>query len=89
MLAVQMIAVQEAALVFLNRATAKGQSFEGADANTVRAVRLMRLFNDQAEAMQKLKGKTGQQKMTVEHVHDGGRAIVGTVNAIKVEGGGE
>ena len=43
----------------------------------------MRLFGEQLEAMQKLKGKSGQQKVTVEHVHvhDGGQAIVGTVTA--------
>jgi hypothetical protein len=29
----------------------------------------MRLFIDQLEAMAKLKGKVGQQKVTVEHVH--------------------
>ncbi len=41
----------------------------------------LRLFNDQLEAMQKLKGKTGQQRVTVEHVHvhKGGQAVVGTV----------
>src|SRR2546421_511738 len=35
----------------------------------------------QLEAMAKLKGKTGQQKVVVEHVHvhSGGQAIVGAV----------
>jgi hypothetical protein len=43
----------------------------------------MRLFLAQLEAMQKLKGKHGQQKVVVEHVHvhRGGQAIVGTINA--------
>ena len=42
----------------------------------------MRIFNEQLEAMQKLKGKASQQKVTVEHVHvhEGGQAIVGAVN---------
>ena len=37
---------------------------------------------EQLEAMQKLKGKAGQQKVTVEHVHvhEGGKAIVGAVS---------
>jgi hypothetical protein len=47
----------------------------------------MRLHLEQIEAMQKLKGKTGQQKVTVEHVHvhDGGQAIVGAVSTTKKE----
>jgi hypothetical protein len=43
----------------------------------------MRLFKEQLEALAKLKGKTGHQKVTVEHVHvyQGGQAIVGPVTA--------
>jgi hypothetical protein len=83
MLATQMIATYEASLMFMRRATTEGQSIEGSDANVFRATRLMRLHLEQVEAMQKLKGKAGQQKVTVEHVHvyQGGQAIVGTVNA--------
>ena len=46
---------------------------------------LMRLFTEQLDAMAKLKGRTSQQKVTVEHVHvhEGGQAIVGAVNATK------
>jgi hypothetical protein len=36
---------------------------EGVDANVLRATRLMRLFNEQLEAMAKLKGTSGQQKV--------------------------
>ena len=81
-LAVQMFAVHEAALYFLQSATQAEQTFEGRDANMLRATRLMRLFNEQVELMAKLKGKTSQQKVTVEHVHvhQGGQAIVGAVN---------
>jgi len=41
----------------------------------------MRLFTEQVEAMAKLKGKSGQQQVVVEHVNvaAGGQAIVGTV----------
>ena len=50
----------------------------------------MRVFNEQLEAMQKLKGKAGQQKVTVEHVHvhEGGQAIEGAVSTTKGEGDG-
>ena len=43
----------------------------------------MRVFSEQLEAMQKLRGKAGQQRVTVEHVHvhNGAQAIVGTVTA--------
>jgi len=46
-----------------------------------KATRLMRLFIEQLAAMAKLKGKTGQQKVVVEHVHvhSGGQAVVGAV----------
>jgi len=81
MLAVQMIAANDAALLFLRHATADGQTVEGSDANVLRATRLMRLFIEQLAAMAKLKGKAGQQKVVVEHVHvhSGGQAVVGTV----------
>ena len=79
LLAVQMVAVHHAALMFLNRATSQTQ---GREANVLQVTRLMRLFNEQLQAMSKLKGKAGQQKVTVEHVHvhKGGQAIVGAVS---------
>lgn len=87
LLATQMIGVHEAAVQLLKRAVLKDQTIAGVDANVLRATRLMRLFLEQVEAMQRLKGKAGQQKVIVEHVnvHDGGKAIVGTVTA---SGGG-
>jgi hypothetical protein len=86
-LAAQMTATGEMALMFLNRATLPEQTVDGVDRNVARATRLMRLHLEQIEAMQKLKGKAGQQKVTVEHVHihEGGQAIVGAVSA---NGGG-
>ena len=83
MLAVQMIAANDAALLFLRRATADGQTVEGADADVLRATWLMRVFIEQLVAMAKLKGKAGQQKVVVEHVHvhSGGQVVVGTVAA--------
>jgi hypothetical protein len=94
MLAVQMIATHEAGLMFLKRATT-GQYVQQVDANVLHATRLMRVFNEQLEAMQRLKGKAGQQKVTVEHVHvhEGGKAVVGAVSVsngqLSTPGGGE
>jgi len=51
MLATQMIGVHLASLTFLQRAA----SPEIADAAIARATRLMRLFNEQLELLQKLK----------------------------------
>jgi hypothetical protein len=91
MLAAQMIATHEKALVFLQAATRPNQTFDGQQAAMNFATQLMRLQLDQIEAMQKLKGKAGQQKVVVEYVHvhvnEGGRAIVGAVNAAKGGGG--
>ncbi len=41
----------------------------------------MGLFTEQVETMAKLKGKSGQQRVVVEHVNvaAGGQAIVGAV----------
>jgi len=90
MLAAQMIAVHEAGLMFLNRAT-HGQYEDSVQANVQRAIRLMRVFAEQLEALQRLRGKTGQQKVTVEHVHvhEGGKAIVGNVAGRKLGGEGD
>lgn len=88
-LAVQMVGVHHAALSFLNKASSPVSS-EATDADLNRANRLMRLYCEQLDAMAKLKGKTGQQKVTVEHVHvhQGGQAIVGAVTAARGTGGG-
>lgn len=84
MLAVQMLGVHNLAMKFLANATIEGQSFEGVDANTTRATKLLRTFTAQIEALNSYRGK-GKQKITVEHVqvNEGGQAIVGNI-----EGGG-
>lgn len=92
MLAVQMLAVHETALRLMSRAASGDSCAEMADADLRRAERLLRLFTDQAETMQRLKGKAGRQRVTVEHVHvhEGGQAIVGGVTVEKPVGrGGE
>ena len=58
----QMIATNDAALMFLHRATSEGQTTEVVDVNVLRSTRLMRLFNQQVETMQKLKGKSTPAK---------------------------
>ena len=91
MLAAMMIGTQQRAMTFLTLATLDGQTIEGADANVLRATRLMRVFNEQIEAMAKLKGKGGQQRVVVEHVNveSGGQAIVGAVMGGRGTGGDE
>jgi len=80
MLVTQMVGVHEAALGFLRTST-NALSEEGCDQNVSRATRFMRLFNEQLELLERLKGRSGQQRVTVEHVHvnAGGQAIVGVV----------
>jgi hypothetical protein len=80
LLAAQMIGAQSAAMEFLKRALAAEQTVEGVDRNVNRAARLMRVFTEQLEAMAKLKGKSGQQRVVVEHVTvNGGQAVVGVL----------
>jgi hypothetical protein len=81
MLATQMIAAHDAALLFVSQATLTETSEERRNDNTERACKFLTLFIQQMDAMQRLKGKTGRQKVIVEHVHvyKGGQAIVGAV----------
>ena len=81
LLAAQMVGEQRAAMDFLERASRSGLTPESIDLNLNRATKLMRLFNEQTETMTKLKGKSGQQRVVVEHVTvaAGGQAIVGNV----------
>jgi hypothetical protein len=79
-LAVQMVATHFAATGALRRL--KGSdTVTQQDSNGNLAVKLLRTFTAQTEALQRYRGK-GQQKVTVEHVHvhTGGQAIVGSVS---------
>jgi len=91
LLAVQMIGVHQAAIVFLRRSLLVGQTPEGMDANVSRVTRLMRLFNDQLEARARLKGKVPVQRVVVERVtvNQGGQAIVGALANSNPRGPGE
>jgi hypothetical protein len=86
MLGVQMVATHLAATRALRRL--KGSdTISQQDSNGNLAVKLLRTFAAQTEALQRYRGKR-QQKVTVEHVHvhTGAQAIVGSVNQ---SGGGE
>jgi hypothetical protein len=86
MLATQMVATHFAAMGVLRRLKAS-ETVPQQDSNGNLAVKLLRTFTMQVEALQRYRGK-GQQKVTVEHVHvhAGGQAIVGAVTA---GGGGQ
>ncbi|WP_210163409.1 hypothetical protein, partial [Methylobacterium sp. WSM2598] len=81
MLAVQMLATNEAALSMLGRARAAVDPVAMERYGTL-ATKLQRTFLAQLEAFAKLR-RGGEQKVTVEHVHvhQGGQAIVGAVSA--------
>ena len=83
MLAGQMLAVNDAVFLFMSQATLDDTSLEKRDFYTEKASRLMNVFVQQVDCMMRLKGMTGRQRVTVEHVHvhGGGQAIVGTVTA--------
>ena len=83
LLAVQMVGVFQASTKLLASGVMREQSLEHAEWKTRTATRLMKLYTEQLDAMAKLKGKSTQQKVIVEHVHvhSGGQAIVGAVRA--------
>jgi hypothetical protein len=82
MLAAQMVAVHSAAMRTL-RQLKGSETIMQQDSNGNLAVKLLRTYTMQMEALLRHRGK-GEQKMTVVHVYQGGRAIVGAVH----QGGG-
>lgn len=86
MLASQMIATHFATMRCM-RSLKNSDTIQQQDSNGNLAIKLLRTYTAQIEALQRYRGK-GQQKMTVEHVHvhAGGQAIVGQVT--HPEGGG-
>ncbi len=87
MMAAQLIAAHNAAMECYRRAMIGEQTFEGRRENLNQANKLSRTWATLLEALNRHRG-TGQQKVTVEHVHvhAGGQAVVGTVEA---PGGGD
>jgi hypothetical protein len=80
MLATQMTATHVAAIRALRHLKAS-ETIPQYNCNGNLAVKLLRTFTMQVEALQRYRGK-GQQKVTVEHVHvhAGGQAIVGAIS---------
>jgi hypothetical protein len=80
MLAAQMVATHNVMMECYRRAMLPDQTFDSWRENLNQANKLGRTYAAQVEALQRYRGK-GQQKVTVEHVHvhQGGQAIVGTV----------
>jgi hypothetical protein len=87
MIAAQLIACHNAAMECYRRAMVPDQPFEGWREQLSQANKLSRTYATLLEALNRHRGK-GQQKVTVEHVHvhAGGQAVVGTVEA---PGGGD
>jgi hypothetical protein len=82
MLAAQLLACHNASMECYRRAMIREQTFEGRRENLNQANKLSRTYAALLEALNHHRGK-GQQKVTVEHVHvhSGGQAIVGNVEA--------
>ena len=82
MLAAQLIACHNASMECYRRAMLREQTFEGRQENLNQASKLSRTYATLLETLNRHRGK-GQQKVTVEHVHvhEGGQAIVGNVEA--------
>jgi hypothetical protein len=92
MMAAQLVAAHNASMECYRRAMIGEQTFEGRRENLNQANKLSRTYAALVEALNRHRGK-GQQKVTVEHVHvhAGGQAIVGNVEAgggakTKIEG---
>jgi hypothetical protein len=85
MLATQMVATHVAAVRAL-RHLKGSETIVQQNSNGNLAVKLLRTFTMQLEALQRYRGK-GQQKVTVEHVHvnAGGQAVVGAVQPTAVK----
>ena len=80
MLATQIVSTHLAAITALRRLNGS-ENIAQQDSNGNLAIKLLRTFTAQLEALLRYRGK-GQQKVTVKHVNvnAGGQAIVGTVH---------
>ena len=89
MMAAQLFAAHNAAMECYRRAMIKEQPLESRTQNLSQANKLSRTYATLIEALSRHRGKSTQQKVTVEHVHvyEGGQAVVGVVNPA-VAGGG-
>ena len=83
MIAAQLIAAHNATMECYRRAMIGEQTLEGRRENLNQANKLSRTCATLIEALNRHRGKGGQQKVTVEHVdvHAGGQAVVGMVES--------
>jgi len=90
LLAGQMLGTHSAAMECLRRAMIPEQSFEGRDQNLKHAEKLLSIYSQQMDALNRHRGK-GQQKITVERVNveRGGQAMVGHIEGGKSKEGEE
>jgi hypothetical protein len=81
MIAAQAMAAHHASMECSRRAMVPDQPFEAAQGLRKAAANASRTFIELLSALDRKRGKGGQQKVTVEHVHvhQGGQAIVGNV----------
>ena len=88
MLISQMLTVYDKAMECFSLSTLESnkRSVDIRDLLIKQGAKLMRLFNQQVETLDKHRNK-GRQKMTVEHVHvhQGGQAVIGSVQGGKNE----
>ncbi|MGB9233318.1 MAG: hypothetical protein WCC04_02830 [Terriglobales bacterium] len=81
LLAVQMVGVHNLAMECLKRAMFENQTPAVMDANVNHAMKLLRTFTAQMDALNRHRGKVGQPMVVGNvNVNDGGQAIVGPVN---------
>ena len=83
MIAAQLIAAHNATMECYRRAMIGEQTLEGRRDNLSQANKLSRTYAVLLDALNRYRGKEGQQKVTVEHVdvHAGGQAVVGIVES--------
>ena len=81
MIAAQAMAAHHASMECSRRAMLPDQPFEAAQGLRKAAANASRTFVELLSALDRKRGKGGQQKVTVEHVHvhSGGQAVVGNI----------
>jgi len=79
----QMAGTHNLIMEYMRRAVVPNQFLEAGNDYTNRAYKLMDIFLRQLETLEKYRGKSSQQKVIVEHVHihEGGQAVVGHIEA--------
>jgi len=81
MLRARLFVLHNHSLTYIGRAANPQQTMKGADMNVNRSTKIMRLYNETLDALNKHKRK-GEQKVVVQHQHvnvsEGGQAIVGS-----------